>query len=154
MRKRPPSSSLRKRLAAEEGTTLVEVLVAASLLVVVMFWLTQYYVQGRKHFDYEEDRRRATAVAQARLDEVKRWSYDYSVSLVDSTGAASVDTVLAVDGRDYAVSLFFTPGPNANSATVHAVVDWVATLPYDPDNVFSRSDTVTTVLGRPYPYLP
>lgn len=129
----------------ESGLTLLEVLIAAVLLIVVMFWLTQYYVQGRKHLDYEEHRRKATAVAQARLDQVREWSYDYLASLVDST---SLDTTVVVDGRTYDVRLLVSDGPNPHSTVVRAVVEWEAGMAYEPGNAFVRRDTTTTVVGR------
>lgn len=136
-------------LRDQSGTSLLEVLVAAVMLIVVLFWLTQYYVEGRRHLDYEESRRRATAVAQSRVDEARRWSYDYLGALLDSSGTVPHDTVLSVAGTDYAVSLYVTPGPNPHCRTLSAVVSWDATLDYDPDNAFTRVDTVTTLVARP-----
>lgn len=124
---------------------MIEVLIAAVLVIVVMYWLTQYYVMGRKHLDYEEHRRKATAVAQARLDQVRDWPYDYLASLVDSV---TVDTTMVVDGRSYDVSLTFSPGPNPHATKVQAVVMWQAGLPYEPGNAFTRRDTTTTLVGR------
>jgi hypothetical protein len=126
--------------------TLIEVLISAVILIVVMFWLTQYYVQGRKHLDYEEHRRKATALAQARLDEVRGWSYDSLISFMDST---VVDTLMNVDGREYTVSLILSPGPNPHSTVVSAVVEWEAALSYESSNTFPRRDTTTTIIGRP-----
>jgi hypothetical protein len=111
----------------------------------VMFWLTQNYVQGRKHLDYEEHRRKATALAQARLDEVRNWPYDSLVSLMDST---SVDSIMSVDGRSYTVRLLLSPGPAPQTTTVSAVVEWEAAVDYDAGNSFTRRDTTTTIIGR------
>jgi hypothetical protein len=120
-------------------------MIAAVILLVVMFWLTQYYVLGRKHLDYEEQRRKATAVAQGRLDETREWAYSYLKSFV---GGAAPDTTFRVDGRDYAVRIEVDPGPNPHTVTVRAIVSWEATLEYDRGNTFSRQDTTTTILGR------
>ena len=65
----------------------------------------------------EENRRKATAVGQARLDDVRAWAFDYLKELqaaADTTGYIA-DTTLAVDGRDYLVSLFLRPGPNVHA---------------------------------------
>lgn len=131
--------------AGDRGMTLIEVMIAALLLVIVLFWLTQYYVQGRKHLDYEEQRRKATALAQARLDEARTWSYDYLLSLADSVAA---ETTRVVDGRPYTVGLRVEPGPNPYTSRVEAVVTWEAARNYEAGNAFTRSDTTTTLIAR------
>jgi len=145
LRTRPPNWRPAAIVHDQRGITLIEVLIAALILVIVMFWLTQYYVQGRKHLDYEEHRRKATALAQARLDEVREWSYDSLVGLIDST---SVDSVMTVDGRTYTVRLLLSAGPAPHTTTVSAVVEWEAAVDYDPGNAFTRRDTTTTIIGR------
>ena len=132
-------------LCDQRGISLIEVLIAAVVLVIVMFWLTIYYVEGRKHLDYEEQRRKATALGQARLDQARTWSYD---ALIAGMGSSSADTTMTVDGRDYTVKLLVSSGPNSHSSTVKAVVEWEATLSYDARNPFVRSDTTTTIIGR------
>jgi hypothetical protein len=129
----------------DHGLTLIEVMIASLIMIVVLFWLAQYYVSGRRHLDYEEDRRRATALAQARLDEVRRWSYPYLLSHI---GAPPHDTTVTVENRSYTVRLVAAAGPNPHTTTVSAIVSWNATLPYAPGNVFTRQDTVTTLIAR------
>jgi Tfp pilus assembly protein PilV len=132
-------------LRDQRGISLIEVLIAAVVLVIVMFWLTTYYVEGRKHLDYEEHRRKATALAQARLDQARTWSYD---ALLAGANSQASDTTMTVDGRDYTIKLMVSPGPNPHSSTVKAVVEWEATLSYDSRNPFVRTDTTTTIIGR------
>ena len=140
-----PSRSRLSLVGDERGLTILEVLIAAVLLIVVMFWLTQFYVQGRKHLDYEENRRKATAVAQAQLDNVREWPYDSVLSWVDST---SMDTTVVQGGIPYDVKMVFTAGPNPHTTQVSAVVQWEAGVPYEPSNPFTRRDTTTTLIGR------
>lgn len=141
----PSSRCPGKLLRDERGVSMIEVLIAAVILVIVMFWLTTYYVEGRKHLDYEEHRRKATALGQARLDQARTWPYDVLLGIANST---SSDTTMTVDGRDYMVKLVVSPGPNPHCSTVKAVVQWDATLSYDSRNSFVRSDTTTTIIGR------
>lgn len=131
--------------AGDRGMTLIEVMIAALILVIVLFWLTQYYVQGRKHLDYEEQRRKATALGQARLDQARTWSYDYLRSLADSVAA---DTAMVVEGRTFTVGLVVGDGPNPYTSQVQAVVTWEAARNYEPGNAFTRSDTTTTLIAR------
>jgi Tfp pilus assembly protein PilV len=142
----PPCSARPRVFLDTRGLTLLEVMIAALIMIVVMFWLAQYYVLGRRHLDYDEDRRKATVLAQARLDQARRWSYSYLAGWV---GGAPHDTVMAVDGKSYTIRLLASAGPNPNTVTVSAVVNWDATLPYARNNAYTASDTTTTLIARP-----
>jgi hypothetical protein len=142
----PPSRRRTAPVRNERGLTILEVLIAAVLLIIVLFWLTQFYVQGRKHIDYEEHRRKATAVAQAGLDGVREWPYDSLMVWVNS--GTSLDSTVVMDGRTYDLHLLFAAGPNPNTSEVSAVVAWNAAVPYEPGNAFVRRDTTTTLIGR------
>jgi type II secretory pathway pseudopilin PulG len=126
------------------GFTFLEVLVAAIILVIVMFGLLQFGFRGRKQVDFEEDRRKATAAAQGRLDQAHRWSFAYLEELESNGGS---DTTLVVDGRPYSVSLDVFPGGNSHWKRVRAAVSWQAKPKYGGAAV-TRSDTVTTHIGR------
>jgi hypothetical protein len=141
-----PLRSLTAPVRNERGLTILEVLIAAVLLIIVMFWLTQFYVQGRKHIDHEEYRRKATAVAQARLDGVREWPYDSLLVWVNA--AAPLDSTVVMDGKPYDVQLLFAAGPNPNTTQVKAVVEWDSALPYESGNVYTRRDTTTTFIAR------
>src|SRR5512142_2627071 len=99
----------RRILQDGSGLTILEVLIAASLLLLVMFGLMQFYVRGRTQLDYEEDRRKATAVAQDRLDSLRRiMTYEVLSDMGDTQIhnahlALIDDTTYAVDGRDFTV---------------------------------------------------
>ena len=133
-----------RRRSREAGFTLIEVMVAAVILILVMYGLMQFYFRGRKHVDYEEHRRKATATAQARLDQARTWSYSYLEALEAGSGS---DTTLNVDGRAYAVSLDVFPGGNEHYKRLRAVVSWDAEIEYGGASV-TRTDTVTTHVGR------
>ena len=143
MSAKPP---LRGVAGDQRGFTFLEVLIAAFLLVIVMFGLMQYYVQGRKHMDFEESRRKATAVMQERLDQLRRRPYD-SLPAYDGT-----DTTITVDGRTFTLSHRVVPDfPGPNATTLRVAARWTEMVNYDPSNTFTRSDTMTTMVGRAFP---
>ncbi len=123
------------------GFTFMEVMVAASLLLVVFFALANVYMYGRRQTVYEEDRRRASAVAEARLEALRRdYVYD-SLPGLDGTTTTSV-----VDGRTYTVKLAVTAeSPQPSTTTVTDTVTWNATV---GTTTVPRSLTCTTILAR------
>jgi hypothetical protein len=123
---------------------LIVVLVAAVLLLIVFFGLAQVTVRGRRQVDLEEDRRRATAVAQARLDGLRS---DYRYETLP--GLDGTDTTFVVDNRDYAVSHAVQPGvPEGQATTIALTVTWNAKI---NGSDVPRSLSATTVLGRGMP---
>lgn len=137
-------SAAGRRRSCAEGVSLLEVMVAAFLLLVVLFGVAQVFLRGRVQIDYEEDRRKATAVAQARLDGIRRGlRYD---DLPDLDG---VDTTYIVDGRSFRVSHEIEPAtPEDAATTVTLTVHWNAKVA--GANV-ARSDTTTSILARGMP---
>jgi Tfp pilus assembly protein PilV len=132
----------RRPLAMDRrGFSLLETLVAAFLLIFVFFGLAQIYYRGRVQLGFEEDRRKATAVAQARLDGIRRdFAYD------DLPALAGTDTTYTVDNRTYTVSHAVaaeTPEPKATTITL--TVTWQAIVRGNP---IDRTLVVTTILGR------
>jgi prepilin-type N-terminal cleavage/methylation domain-containing protein len=129
---------------AASGFTLIEVLVAAVLLLIVFFGLAQVYTRGRRQVDLEEDRRRATAVAQARLDGIRR---DFRYETLP--GLDGTDTTFVVDKTSFVVSHDVTPAtPEPQATTVAVTVTWNAIV--GGANV-PRSLTATTLLARGMP---
>lgn len=138
----PPSRS--KRGVRGAGFTLLEVLVAAVILVLVFFGLAQVYARGRGQVDFEEDRRRATGIVQARLDGIRR---DYRYDTLP--GLQGVDTTYVVDSRSYRVSHEIAAGvPEGQATTVALTVTWNASV---GGSDVPRSLSATTVLGRGMP---
>lgn len=131
------------------GASLIEVMVAAFLLMVVFLGLAQLYMRGRRQMMYEEDRRRATAVAQARLDGIRRaYGYDELVTL-DGTGLVPTDTTYIVDGRRFTVSHVVTATmPEPQATTFKIVVRWRARV---GSAQILRSHETTTIYGRGLP---
>lgn len=73
-------------------------MVASLLLLIVLFGLAQFYTRGRTQVDYEEYRRKATAVSQTRMDALRRDFRYEDLPALDET-----DTTYVVDGRNYRV---------------------------------------------------
>jgi type II secretory pathway pseudopilin PulG len=128
----------------QDGITMIEILIAAFLIIIVFFGLTQYYTRGRTHLNYEEDRRKATAVAEDRIDGIRRdFRYD------DLSGLDGSDTTYVVDDRSYTVSHVVTPNdPEDQATTLDLTVAWTAKV---GGSDVSRSLNVTTILGRGMP---
>jgi len=123
---------------------MIEILIAAFLIIIVFFGLTQYYTRGRTHLNYEEDRRKATAVAEDRIDGIRR-DYRYD----DLPGLDGSDTTYVVDDRSYTVSHVVTPNdPEDQATTLDLTVAWTAKV---GGSDVSRSLNVTTILGRGMP---
>jgi type II secretory pathway pseudopilin PulG len=135
---------MRSRLGDQRGVTLLEVLIAAILLIIIFFGLAQYYTRGRTHLNYEEDRRKATAVAQDRIDGIRRdYSYDGLMSL------NGTDTTYVVDQRDYIVKHEILPNtPEDQSTTLHLTIEWDVKV---SGSVYKRTHEATTILGRGMP---
>ena len=127
------------------GFSLIETLIAAFLLLIVFFLLAQAYSRGRVQLNYEEDRRRATEVLQARLDGIRRdFRYD------DLGALAGADTIYVVDNLAYAVSHQVLPGtPEAQATTLTLTVTWNAEV---DGAVVPRTHTCTTILARGMPW--
>ena len=137
-----------RRRRAEEGFSLLEVLIASFLLLIVFYGITQYYIRGRTQIDYEENRRKATAVAQNRLDGIRR---DYTYDALPGLSGATANFV--VENKTYQVShaiaadmAFQAAQPNAT--TIALTVQW-------PEKVgastVTRSLATSTVLARGMP---
>jgi len=142
----------RAHRTAEAGFSLLEVMIAGVILILVFWGLAQFYTRGRTHVDFEEDRRKATAVGQERIEEARRWTYGY----LESLDGTVVDTAMTVDGQDYTVSLAVNPGdepapPNDDISVVKVGVIWDRRL--DPLVATAVPDTLwlTTLVGRRFP---
>jgi prepilin-type N-terminal cleavage/methylation domain-containing protein len=131
---------------SEEGFTLLEVMVAASLLLVVFYGVTQFYVRGRTQLDFEEHRRKASAVAQARLDGIRRDRRYDQLAALNNTGT---DTTYVLENKNYAVHhqvVVGTPEPQATTVTV--TVTWTARVAGANVN---RTLVASTILARGMP---
>lgn len=130
--------------ARRAGFTLIEVMVAAFLVLIVFFGLAQFYARGRTQVDYEEDRRKATAVAQARLDGLRRDFRYEELAALDGT-----DTTYVVDGRNFVVShVILADNPEEHATTCSLLVTWSARV---GATTVDRTLEATTMLGRGLP---
>jgi len=133
--------SLMGTLKTQRGITLVEVMIAAFLLLVTFLGLATTYSRGRVQIDLEEDRRRATCVAQARFDGIRRdLAYENLGDLDDTV------TTFVVDGINYQVSHNVVVGtPESQATTLVITVNWNAIIDGNP---IPRSVVSTTILAR------
>jgi type II secretory pathway pseudopilin PulG len=123
------------------GFSLLEVMIAAFLLIIVFFGLAQIYTRSRTQIDYEEDRRKATAVAQARLDGIRR---DYTFDTISEL--IGRDTTIVSDRREYDISHFIFPHyPDSHAVTCSLIVAWTASV---AGTDVERTLEATTILGR------
>lgn len=146
--KRPIDQQARARRAPrafqETGAGLIEVMVASALVLIIFFGLSAFYRNGRMQLGLEEDRRRAVAIAQARLDGLRRdYRYD-AIATLDGS-----DTTFVVDGRNFRVDhAVVIDTPESNAATVTVTVNWTAFVGTNP---VDRAVAGTTILGRRVP---
>jgi len=136
--------------AGQSGFSLIEVLVASVIVILVMYGLMQFFVRGRVQVDYEEDRRKATAVAQDWTEAIRRWDFGYLVSRETCNGLACNDTTFTVDNRTYkaALTVDYDNAVDENLAKIDVNVSWTFAVDYNQGNKTSRSVTVTTLMGR------
>ena len=137
---------------AESGFSLIEVMVASLIVILVMYGLMQFFVRGRIQVDYEEDRRKATAVAQEldRADASLGLQLTWSAASRTTVRAAN-DTTFVVDGRTYKAA--FAVSYDKTVERVPGRVDGTAfpgpsIVDYNQANPTSRSVTVTTLSGK------
>lgn len=134
----------RRRRNPQSGFTLLEVMVASVLLLIVFSGLAQIYSRGRVQIGYEEDRRRATAILQARIDGLRRdYAYDTLASL------AGNDTTYTVGNLNYTVSHSVSvadPEPQATTLTLQ--VSWPART---VSGTVTRTHSCSTILARGLP---
>ena len=131
----------------EEGFSLIEVLVAAFLLLIVFYGISHYYVRGRTQIDYEENRRKATAIAEARLDGIRR---DYRFD--DLLALNGRDTTYVVENKSFTVShvvgtLRYTEETDY-ADSVRVIVNWTETV---DGNDVPRMVQATTIMARGMP---
>jgi len=126
-----------------QGFTLVEVMVATFLLVVVFAGLTAIYTRGRTQMDYEEDRRKATAVLQDRFDTIRP---QYRFTTLETLNG-SPPVLYMVDNKRFTVGHLVVVGePETQAATITLTVAWDARL--ESGISAARTMTCTTILGR------
>ena len=128
-------------LKGRRGITLVEVMIAAFLLLVTFLGLATTYSRGRVQIDLEEDRRKATCVAQARFDGIRRDLVYEDLADLDSTVSTFV-----VDGINYQVSHSVASAtPESLATTIVLTVNWNAIIDGNP---VPRAVVSTTILAR------
>ena len=133
---------IRGRMRLDSGFTLIEVMVSSFLLMIVFFGLAQTYSRGRRQMGYEEDRRKATAVLQARVDCLRRdYSYDTLPSLTDTTYVVGNESYTV----RHSVSI---ADPEIHSTTLALQVSWTAQT---EGGTVTRTEDCTTILSRGLP---
>jgi len=129
----------------QTGFTLIEVMVAIIVLTLAFYGLAQVYARGRSTLRVDASRRTAIAVAQARLEQLRR-DYRYG----DLPGLDGSDTTFTVGQITYTVHHTIraqTPEPQATTVTVD--VAWQA---HTTHGDVSRSLDVSSIIGRSLPW--
>jgi hypothetical protein len=120
-------------------------MVASLLLLVVLFGLAQFYTRGRTQVDFEEYRRKATAVAQTRMDALRRdFRYD------DLPGLDGSDTTYVVDGKSYLVTHEVRSPVPPGSQSTEVILNVIWTLSVAGSDVPDTLQTIS-MLGRGMP---
>ena len=126
---------------AERGFTLIEVMVASVILLLVFLGLANVHSSSRRQLVHNEDLRNATAVAQARLESLRR---DYRNQ--DLPSLVGNDTTYVVGGHNFVVSHAVSADtPEDRATTVTVTVNWSVRYSGSSTN---RSVDCTTILGR------
>ncbi len=116
-------------------------MVAAIVLLLVFFGMGQVFSLNRFQLEHFEDQRRATSIAQARLESLR---LDYQpAGLVALSGS---DTTYVVDNKTYTVDhIVLADTPETRATTVTVTVNWVADV---RGRDVDRALSCTTILGR------
>ena len=125
-------------LNQRSGFGLIEILIAAVVLIIAILGLATVYLRGRQQLDHEEDRRKATAAAQFRIEQIRSYPFDDIPGLFDDN-----DSTMTIDGVTFDVAVDVAPGPNAFIHQLQATVTWDLPMPGE-----TRSVTVTTYVGK------
>jgi len=131
------------RLRNQHGTlTLVEIMVAAVVLLLILWGASNYFSRGRHQVGEEEARRKATAAAQLRLDQLRAYHYG---ALPAYNGT---DTTIVMGNETYKVAMAVTAAsPNLNATTLVATVTWRMHVNANPV-ADTRTAQATTIVGR------
>jgi len=120
-------------------------MVAALILALSFYGLAQVYARGRGTLQVEQGRRAAVAVAQARLEQLRR-DYRYD----DLAGLDGTDTTFTVGATTYTVHHTVRAAtPESQATTVTVDVSWQART---PGGDVPRTLGVTTIIGRSLPW--
>ncbi len=129
----------------EGGFTLIEVMVAVVVLTLAFYGLSQVYARGRRTLRADEGQRVAAAVAQARLEQLRRTVRYSRLPQLDGT-----DTTFTVDGVPYTVHHTVraqTPEPQATTVSVQ--VTWPVNT---ASRRINRTLDVSTIIARSLPW--
>jgi hypothetical protein len=127
-------------------------MIAAFLLLIVFYGITQYYVRGRTQLDYEENRRKATAVAQDRLDGIRRdFTYDQLPGLDGTTKDFPVENKIYQVLHHVAPDSAFKAA-QSQATTITLTVSWpeggIETVTHPEDGDRAQGDAMRRSSGR------
>ena len=120
------------RIRSEAGVTLLETLIAAVILLFVLLSMISGYTLGRINIDREEVKRKATAIAQDRLETVKsRYAHNTDFDGWAQIWPDGIDTTYVVDGTTFTVASTVTPSTGStrddgSRKTINLDVRWTA----------------------------
>ena len=127
------------------GFSIVEVVIAVLLLSLVFMGLSQTYSRGRRQINYEEDRRKATAITQGHFDGIRRDLTYEDLPSLDGTA-----TTYVVDDRTFTITHAVTTAtPEPLATTIDVSTAWIAQLP--GGGTTTRTIVSTTIFARGMP---
>jgi Tfp pilus assembly protein PilV len=150
------SGKISRLIRSEAGLTLLETLIAAVILLFVLLSMVSAYRLGRINIDREEVKRKATAVAQDRLETLKsRYAHNFDQDGWTDIWPSEIDTTYVVDGTTFTVTSIVTSNVAGGAEfggrkTINLDVSWTAMRNNNTSVV--RSIRATTDITRIIPF--
>jgi hypothetical protein len=146
---------IRRRLKPQAGLTLLETLIAAFILLFMLLSMVSAYNFGRLNLDREEVKRKATALALDRLEQVKaRYARERldqpQFAWEEGIEPAMIDTTYVVDGTTFILTSVITcplaPCDDGTLKNVEVTVSWTAKK--NNNTAVTRTVAASTSIAR------
>jgi Tfp pilus assembly protein PilV len=134
-----------RRPLGQRGLTLLETMIAALILLFVLLAMVSGYSMGRINLDREEVKRRATGLAQDRLEEIKARAMGSAGGFTRWVVKSAIDTTYNLDGNVFTLTSTVSPNVDIDLSRIVAVdVGWTINKP--GGGTAARSIRATTVI--------
>jgi Tfp pilus assembly protein PilV len=136
-----------RRALGQRGLTLLETMIAALILLFVLLAMVSGYSMGRINLDREEVKRRATGLAQDRLEEIKARAMGSPGGFTRWVVKSAIDTTYTLDTTVFTLTSTVTPNVDVDLSRIVAVdVGW--TINKSGGGTAARSIRSTTVITK------